>query len=171
MVPYAVMEIRRRLRGEDRETVEPVITSARTRDQEALEALPVSGVDWRALLEDPDGVVLCLRVDEGIIGAAAGRLVGDTEGTLSTVFVDPAWRRRYWGSDLLVALRAELRGRSAEVIRCEVDVENKTARRFLVSRLWNEVRIVFQWPPKRQTLPSLRELWEKILPGGGRSGS
>jgi ribosomal protein S18 acetylase RimI-like enzyme len=171
MVPYAVMEIRRRLRGEDRETGEPAITSARTRDQEALEALPVSDVDWRALLEDPDGVVLCLRVDEGIIGAAAGRLVGDTEGTLSTVFVDPAWRRRYWGSDLLVALRAELRDRGAEVIRCEVDVENKTARRFLVSRLWNEVRIVFQWPPKRQTLPSLRELWEKILPGGGRSGS
>ncbi len=171
MVPYAVMEIRRRLRGEDRETSEPTITSARTQDREALEALPVSDVDWRALLADPDGVALCLRVDDRVIGAAAGRLVGDTEGTLSAVFVDPAWRRRYWGSDLLVALRAELCDRGAEVIRCEVDVKNKTARRFLVSRLWHEVQIVFQWPPERQTLPSLRELWEKILPGGGSSGS
>jgi membrane protease YdiL (CAAX protease family)/GNAT superfamily N-acetyltransferase len=170
-LPYVVMESLRRLRGESREKVEPRIVPAELSDREGLEALPASEVDWSGLLDDPKAVVLCLKSEDAVVGAAAGRMTGETKGRVSTIFVDSAWRRRYWGSDLLVALREELRARGAETIRTQVDVENKTARRFLVSRLWTERQIVFQWPPKPRTLPGWRELWEKILPGGGRSGS
>jgi membrane protease YdiL (CAAX protease family) len=167
MVPYAVLEIRRRLRSESRDEAEPQIALATLQDQDALETLPLSDVEWPALLENPEAVVLCLRIGEELIGAAAGRITEDTEGVLETVYVDPAWRRRYWGSDLLVALQQELRGQGAQVIQCRLDVADKTARRFIVSRLWTEREIIFQWPPKPRDLPDWREVLHKIIPGSG----
>ena len=169
-IPYVFREIRRRLQGGSREELEPQIAPATSQDREALEALPVSDIDWAALLEDPRAGVLCLRAGDAVVGVAAGRITGECEGALVTVFVDPVWRRRYWGSDLLVALRTELRERGAETILCQVDVNDRTARRFMVSRLWTERQIVFQWPPRPRMLPGWREIFEKILPGRGSAG-
>ena len=162
ILPFAIREVLRRVRGPRRGTtlenevlpgkVRPRLRRAEPRHLEALAALPVSGVDWRALLDDSrgevgGGVIFVLEAGDRLIGAAAGQLTKVDEAELLTVFVDPAWRRRYWGSELWVALRDALSDLGATTIRCHVKVEEKGARSFVVSQLWTETRLTYRWPP------------------------
>ncbi len=160
LMPYAVQEIRRRLRGGGRDVMAPWIRPGEPADLEALAALPVAGPDWGALLDDPQAVVLCLQAGGEIVGAAAGRIVDQagTEGHVLAVYVAPPWRRRYWGSELVDVLRTRLQARGAASIQAEMRVGDKAGTRFVTSQGWQPAVVTFDWPPEVPSLPGWRDV-------------
>ena len=160
MIPNAVREIRRKLRGERREIVAPWIRSGDRADLEALATLPIAGLDWGALLDDPQAVVLCLQAGREIAGAAAGRIVNEagTESHVLAVYVAPPWRRRYWGSELVEVLRTRLQERGAESVQAEMSIDDKVGTRFVTSQGWKPAVVIFDWPPEAPSLPSWRNV-------------
>jgi ribosomal protein S18 acetylase RimI-like enzyme len=131
-------------------------------DREGLEALSIDGLDWSGLLKDPDAVVLGLEIGDEIAGTAAGRMTNGDEAEVLMLYVDPAWRRRYWGSELLDELSGRLQERGAETVHAEVEVEDKRAMRFMISQPWRQARVIFDWPSEPPTLPDWRTLLEKL---------
>ena len=161
-VPYLFQELRRYLRGELREVIRPRIRALEASDRERLEAISIDGLDWAGLLKDPGAVVLGLEADDDIVGVASGRLSAEDEAEVLTLYVDPAWRRRYWGSELLDELSGRLQERGAETVHTRVDVDDKRAVRFMISQPWRRARIIFDWPSEPPTLPDWRTLLEKL---------
>jgi ribosomal protein S18 acetylase RimI-like enzyme len=84
------------------------------------------------------------------------------EAEVLMLYVDPAWRRRYWGSELLDELSGRLQERGAETVHAEVEVEDKRAMRFMISQPWRQARVIFDWPSEPPTLPDWRTLLEKL---------
>jgi ribosomal protein S18 acetylase RimI-like enzyme len=161
-VPYLFRELRRRLRGESREVIRPRIRAMGASDREGLEALSIDGLDWSGLLKDPDAVVLGLEIGDEIAGTAMGRMTNGDEAEVLALYVDSAWRRRYWGSELLDELSGRLQERGAETVHAEVEVEDKRAVRFMISQPWRQARVIFDWPSEPPTLPDWRTLLEKL---------
>jgi GNAT superfamily N-acetyltransferase len=164
MIPNAVQEIRRKLRGERRDVVAPWIRSGDRADLEVLATLPIAGLDWSALLDDPQAVVLCLQAGREIVGAAAGRIVNEagTESHVLAVYVAPPWRRRYWGSELVEVLRTRLQERGAESIQATMSVDDKAGTRFVTSQGWKPAVVIFDWPQEAPSLPSWRDVLRRI---------
>ena len=164
MIPNAMQEIRRRLRGERRDIVRPWIRSGGRADLESLVAFPIKELDWGALLDDPQAVVLCLEAGREIVGAAAGRIVseGGTDSHVLAVYVAPPWRRRYWGSELVEMLRTRLQERGAESVQAKMSVDDKVGIRFVTSQEWKPAVVVFDWPPEAPSLPSWRDVSRRI---------
>ncbi len=164
LMPHAVQEMRRRMRGEERDAIAPRIRPGERADGEALAALPIEGLDWDALLGDPRAVVLCLEADGEIVGAAAGRMASEagTQAHVLAVYVAPPWRRRYWGSELVDVLRTRLQERGAESIQARISVGDKVGTRFVTSQGWKRAVVTFDWPPEEPTLPSWRDMWAWI---------
>jgi hypothetical protein len=100
-----------RLRG--LQIAAPDIGPAASDDLPGLADLPVHGLNWSELLDDPQSIILCLRAGRQVIGVAAGQLV-DNLGELTVVYVLPAWRR-YWGSRLADAASDALHRRQSMV--------------------------------------------------------
>jgi len=169
IMPYAVREARRRLRGESHPVVRPRIRPAGAGDVEALAALPIpldEGVDWPALLADPDAAVLCLWAGDDLAGAAAGRIASGAQGRVLAIYVAPDWRRRYWGSELMEALCARLEAQGAESVEAQVGVEDKLGARFMASQGWRRVAVTFRWPVEPPLIPGWGEVWGRM--GFGR---
>jgi GNAT superfamily N-acetyltransferase len=164
MIPNAVQEIRRKLRGERRDVVAPWIRPGEPADLEALMALPIAGPDWGALLDDPRAVVLCLQAGREIVGAAAGRIVNEAgaESHVLAVYVAPRWRRRYWGSELVEVLHTRLQERGAESVQARMSVDDKVGTRFVTSQGWKPAVVIFDWPPEAPSLPSWRDVSRRI---------
>ena len=164
MIPNAVQEIRRKLRGERRDVVPPRIRSGDRADLEPLATFPIAGLDWGALLDDPQAVVLCLQAGREIVGLAAGRAVNETgtESHVLAVYVAPPWRRRYWGSELVEMLRTRLQERGAESVQAKMSVDDKVGIRFVISQGWKPAVVVFDWPPEAPSLPSWRGVLRRI---------
>ena len=161
-VPYLFQELRRYLRGEPREFIRPRIRVLEASDRERLEAISIDGLDWAGLLKDPGAVVLGLEADDDIVGVASGRLSAEDEADVLALYVDPAWRRRYWGSELLDELSGRLQERGAETVHTRVDVDDERAVYFMTSQPWRQVRIIFDWPSEPPTLPDWHTLLEKL---------
>lgn len=165
-MPHLFRKLRRRLRGDPRDFTRPWIKVLEAGDREALEALPIEGARWADLLNDPEVVVLGLEAGEEIAGVAIGRMVSEREAGVLIVYVEPVWRRRYWGSELLAELSGRLEARGAETIQADVEVDDKRAMRFMVSQPWDRARVIFGWPSVPPTLPDWEEVLEKV--GWGR---
>ena len=159
LIPDAVKEIRYRLRGEARDVVRPSIRPGGPGDVESLAALPIKELDWRALLDDPGAVVLCLQAGAKIVGVAAGQMTTETESQVLVVYVAPPWRRRYWGSELMEMLCTHLQEQGSESIQTRVNVDDKTSARFMTSQGWKPAIKVFKWPPEPPSIPD----WHKVL--------
>ena len=161
-MPYLFRELRRRLRSESRVTIHPRIRTMVDNDRQALEKLSLDDVDWAECLGDSNTVALGLEAGEEIVGAAIGRMGTEKEALVLMVYVNPTWRRRYWGSKLLVKLNNRLQERGAETIHTQVDVDDKRAMRFMFSQPWRQARVIFDWPSKPPTFPGWRRLLEKL---------
>ncbi|MEA3339171.1 MAG: GNAT family N-acetyltransferase, partial [Chloroflexota bacterium] len=161
-LPYVIREALRRLRTETRTVVRPRIRPASGADGESLAALPVEGLDWPALLNDPRAEALCLQAGEEIAGVAAGRITTETKGQILAVHVAPGWRRRYWGSELMDELSARLQERGVESLQAEVSVDDKVSARFISSLGWKRALVTYEWPPGLPTLPSWRDVLKKL---------
>lgn len=162
MVPNAVKTIWHRLRGEARDIVRPWIRPGGPGDLEALVALSVEGLDWGALLGDAEAVVLCLQAGAKIVGFAAGQIADEAEGKVLAVYVEPSWRRRYWGSELAEVLRARLQGQGARSIEAKASMDDKAAMRFMNSQGWKRATVIFNWPPEPPSIPGWRQVLRKL---------
>jgi membrane protease YdiL (CAAX protease family) len=152
MLPGLWRTWQRRRRGEA-QRAGPQVAAAALPDLAGLAELPLKDVDWDRLLEEPGVVICCLKLDEQVIGAAYGRLQGET-GQLEAVYVAPTWRERYWGSALVDAVSAGLRARGATSIRTVASTRDRLALTFFYGQGWqSQTQILTQgaWP----TLPAL----------------
>jgi GNAT superfamily N-acetyltransferase len=157
MLPGLYRLAQRRWRGQPMAEAQPAIGSAASSDLSGLAALPIQGVDWDELLNDPDRAVYCLRVDEKVIGAAVGRLEGET-GKLEAVYVAREWRGRYWGSALSEAVCATLQEKGAQAIQADLQARDRLALAFISGQGWRAQRQVFGRGP----LPSFPD-WRSWL--------
>lgn len=64
-------------------------------------------------------------------------------GIVEHLFVEPNFRRRGIGTDLLQALESELDSRGCAVINVAVPPDESGPRRFLCARGWNPAHLVF----------------------------
>ena len=162
MIPGLAREIRRRLRGELRDSALPRIRPASAADLESLTALPVVGFDWEELVNDPAGAVLCLLGGGEPVGVAAGKVSADGVGRILAVYVDPSRRRRYWGSELVEELRRRLEELGARSVETLVSTDDKVELRFWISQGWKRATVVFRWPPQPLAFPSWRDVLRRL---------
>ncbi|ELZ00323.1 GNAT family N-acetyltransferase [Natrialba asiatica] len=96
-----------------------------------------------------DGLLVA-RVADAIVGFASVSLergsleLERTRGTLSNLYVDPAYRDRGIGSALLEAATAELESKGAEVLLLEVMAQNEDARRFYRTHGYESYRVAMK---------------------------
>ena len=164
VIPGLAREIRRRRRGEARDVAQPWIRPGSAGDLEPLATFPIDieEMEWETLLDDSQAVVLCLQAGEEVVGVAAGRVAAEpsaAEGQVSAVYVAPPWRRQYWGSELVEALRARLQERGARSVENQVSVKDKVGMTFWSSQGWKQAAVTFRWPP---TPPSRPRWWSAL---------
>jgi L-amino acid N-acyltransferase YncA len=157
VVPGLVRAARRRWRRQPAEEWDVRIRRARADDRSGLERLGMDGLDWSGLLADPQAVVICLEAGRRVVGVAVGRREGQAAGRVLAVYVAPAWRRRYWGSELMERLCVSLRDLGARSIWTEVEVQDRACMRFMTDQRWRQSRVVFRWPPSPPALPGPRQ--------------
>jgi len=112
-------------------TVSPATAS----DIERLAELPVKA-DWDALLVQPNRTTFCLRTEDELLGFATGSVNEQNIATLDGVFVVPGWRRQYWGSTLIVALREHFESQGVSDVRTVLLTEEKRRAAFLRNIFW-----------------------------------
>jgi GNAT superfamily N-acetyltransferase len=132
----------------------PQIRLAAANDGERLTALPVAGLDWAALLDDPAAAVLSLQADERVIGVAA-----ESRGEVLAVYVASPWRRRYWGSVLVDALTAQLQARGDRSVQVPVPAGDRLGTAFGAGQGWQPAVQVFA----RVLGPSAGPGWRGLL--------
>jgi len=159
VVPGMVRGIRRRLRGKEKEIPQSQITPATADDLPGLAALPVEGLDWRALLDDPAAVVSCLRAAGEVVGVAAGRVEAEGVGSALLVYVAPPWRRRYWGSALVDELCTRFQERGVQRVKAAVQAGDRVAVAFWASRDWRPAVKEFT----RSFVPVPRPGWREVV--------
>jgi GNAT superfamily N-acetyltransferase len=159
MVPGALIGLRRRLRGEKRETIELEIAQATPADLARLSSLPIVDIDWTVVLSGPGAAVFCLKNDGDIVGASAGRIASRGMGEVLAVYVAPEWRRQYWGSALVDALCARLKELDAHSVETKVESDDQTAAAFWASQGWRPAIKVFSNSFK----PSGRRGWRDLF--------
>jgi N-acetylglutamate synthase-like GNAT family acetyltransferase len=158
VMPGLVGAARRRLGGERRVVPQLHIRPAMPDDQTWLASLPWAKIDWASLMEDKQGVVLCLEADGQTVGAAAGRVSTEQVGQVLAVYVAPGWRRRYWGSTLVDRLCAELADRSVESVQAAAERGDRLSAAFWASMGWRPAVTLFA----RSLAPSDRIGWASI---------
>ena len=162
VVPGLVLALRRRLTGDTKPRPVPYVAPATPADLPGLSALSIGTVDWSALLDDPAAAVVCLRAGDRVIGAAAGYLEPGGVGRLPAVYVDPAWRRRYWGSALVDAACATLREQGARSVDVQVATGDRPATAFWVSQGWHAAAQIMRRALEPQPRPTWRDLLVRL---------
>jgi GNAT superfamily N-acetyltransferase len=161
LMPGAIQWLRQKLAGKP-PVPEPEIRPAMEADLTALQMLPCENASWPSLLSDTATPVRVLISGDRLLGVAWGTLDADGSGTISGVYVDPAWRRQYWGTRLTEALGSQLKGMGAQHLSVDLETHQKAESSFWASLGWRPARQTLSpqpWPPK---LPSLRELWQRL---------
>jgi GNAT superfamily N-acetyltransferase len=162
VVPGLVRGLRRRLSGQVGEEAIAQVALVTAQDLPGLSALPLDDEDWPALLDDPAATVACLRAGDRVIGAAVGRVAGSGQARVPTVYVDPAWRRRYWGSALVDAVCARLREQGAESVTVQVGTGKPRTSAFWVSQGWALAAKTLSRSLEPQPRPTWRELAGRV---------
>jgi len=142
VAPGLVQRVRR-LRRRDLAPVQPEIVPATEKDLATLRALAIEGADWESWLRDPAVTVLCLHANRDVVGVAAGRVEPDGIAVVLTVYVAPAWRRRYWASALVDQLCERLRSHGAQWIESAASMGDRVAIAFWACLGWRVDRQVF----------------------------
>ncbi len=168
VVPGAVAALRRKLRGRPVAGAVPFIREARSADREALAALPCEGVDWDALLEG--GTLLCLEVEGRVVGVAAARHLEDAAEVV-VLYVAKRWRRRYWGSELLVELLERLQDAGLRAAATVVPTAQESLVGFWSSRGWGALLKVYAHPLGAGAAPDWDRVWQQLRGGASRLGT
>jgi N-acetylglutamate synthase-like GNAT family acetyltransferase len=162
IVPGLVRGLWHRLSGQAREENTPQVVPATPQDLPGLSALPVDHEDWATLLDDPEAVVVCLRAGDQIIGTAVGRVHASGLAEVPTVYVAPAWRRRYWGSALVDAVCAHLHEQGAESVAVQVPPGDQPTTAFWVSQGWTLAAKTLDRSLQPESRPTWRDLAVRV---------
>lgn len=136
---------------------EPSIRPACPEDLPALQALPLGEVDLAAAtvvcLEAPAGpgggrLVGAHLVGAHLVGAAAGGLDGRGGVEIQAMYVDPAWRGRYWGSRLADALVQQVGEANGGEVRVSVPTQDRRSLAFWASLGWRPTRQTLAYAPR-----------------------
>jgi len=130
----------------------------------------------------PEAVGLSLVAGEEIIGGVLAHIEEDerdnaetTEGTVEIVWicVAPAWRRRYWGSELVTRLEDRLRAQGVTQATTEIEVDDNLKSNFWGSQGWESQRLILHSPAERPAPPTVGEvlagLWHRLPWGKNKS--
>jgi GNAT superfamily N-acetyltransferase len=162
VAPGLLRGLWRWLPGKAGEEITPQVTLATSQDLPGLAALPTGRDNWAALLDDPAAVVFCLRAGDQIIGAATGRIDGSGLAQVPTVYVAPAWRRRYWGSALVDAVCAHLHEQGAESVAVQVETGDQPTTAFWVSQGWATAAKTLSRSLQPRPRPTWRDLAARV---------
>ncbi len=116
----------------------PQIDLATLDDVDRLTALAIKDTAWATWLNDPSVVVVCARSTPAIVGATAARIAADGVTEILTTYVDPQWRRRYLGSELIDHLTNILRERGAKFVEITVAWHDERGTGFFASQDWKQ---------------------------------
>lgn len=161
VIPGLVLAIRRRRPSLEERSPQPQIRPASAGDLKHLAGLPIDEINWKALLDDPAVVALCLEAGDEIVGIAAGRVTDEDVGEVLAVYVAPLWRRRYWGSTLVDALCAQLQARGVQAVQATIPAGDRFAEAFWASQDWRPAVKRF----RRSLAPSPRPGWREVAIG------
>jgi demethylmenaquinone methyltransferase/2-methoxy-6-polyprenyl-1,4-benzoquinol methylase len=125
-------------------------------------------VDWDSLLEE--GTLLSLVAEERVVGVAAARHLEDAAEVVA-LYVAPPWRRRYWGSELLVELLERLQGAGLSAAATVVPTAQESLIGFWSSRGWGSLLKVFAHPLEEGAAPDWDRVWQQLRGGAARLGT
>jgi len=138
-------------------TVSPAVES----DIAQLSAFPVRA-DWESLLAQSNRTTLCLRAQDELLGFATGFINEQGSASLDGVYVTPEWRRQYWGSTLLDALREHFDDQGVSDAHAVLRLKERRPSDFLHNQFWRP-RAQILTPEEFPTFSStLRMGWQNL---------
>jgi len=154
-----------RLLGKERSLpVALTVSPASASDVEQLSALPVKA-DWESLLTQSNRTTLCLRAEGELLGFVTGFVNEGGSATLDGVFVVPKWRRQYWGSTQVDALREHFESQGVSDVRAVLLTKEKQPAAFLRNIFWRP-RAQILTPADVPTFSStLKKGWQNLREG------
>ncbi|MGB7876586.1 MAG: GNAT family N-acetyltransferase [Anaerolineales bacterium] len=138
-------------------TVSPAAES----DLAQLSDLPVEA-DWESLLGQSNRTTLCLRADDELLGFATGFINEQGSATLDGVFVKPEWRRQYWGSTLMDALREHYENEGVGDIRAVLFTDEKRPAAFLHNLFFRPRAQILTPEEFPYFIPTLKKGWQNL---------
>lgn len=155
----------KRLRGNVRTLPEAMAVSPTVEsDIEQLSATPVKA-DWPVLLAQPNRTILCLRTKDEFVGFATGFVNEQGSATLDGVYIKPEWRRQYWGSTLVDALREQFKSAGATDVRAELLAKENRPAMFLHNLFWRARAQILTPEEFPFFIPTLKKGWQNLLEG------
>lgn len=121
----------------------PVIRNGVAEDAGALATLVADEETWRERLTAEKTVTLSLKAGDALVGVAAAE-VQDETAQLLALTVAPAWRRQYWGSELLLALQQACRARGAQSLEVRTIAGNHACEQFFNAQQWSPAAKILQ---------------------------
>ena len=154
-----------RLRGKERTLPDALTLSPAARsDLEQLAELPVKA-DWEALLNQPKRTILCLRAETELVGFATGFVNEQNAATLDGVFVVSEWRRQYWGSTLMDALREHFENEGVTDVRAVLFTNEKKRATFLHNLFFRPRAQILTPEEFPHFSPTIRKGWQNLREG------
>jgi membrane protease YdiL (CAAX protease family) len=153
LVPGFVIAIRRYIRKSDLSPEKMTLSPFQESDLEQLSAFPVKA-DWVSLAGQVNRKILCLRVDEEIVGFVTGFIDDNHYSYVDGVFVAPKWRRQYWGATMLEAILEELKNNGAIDVRAAIKPTDNRTRSFLHNLFWRSGVQILTKDESEQTFKS-----------------
>ena len=89
---------------------------------------------------------------------------GDDNGTIDGVYVEPGWRRQYWGTRLIEALSEELREMGGRNPTVRIGAHQKAEKAFWASQGWRPAQQILSpqpWPPAPPSVKKLLRQFKK----------
>jgi len=139
----------------------PGIRPASEDDLAALTALPCENVNWSVLISDACRTIYVLATDEDILGVTWGSLDENSNGAIDGAYIEPGWRRQFWGTHLTEALRDHLKDLGAQDLAVSIQTSQKVERAFWASQGWRPAQQILAsqpWPPAP---PSVKTWWQR----------
>jgi len=130
-------------------------------DLNQLSATPVKA-DWESLLRQPKRVMLCLRAGDELIGFATGFIDDHNVATLDGIFVQPEWRRQYWGSTLMDALREHFESAGVTEYRTVLFTKEKQPAAFLHNLFWRPRALILTPEEQPGFVSTLKKGWQNL---------
>jgi GNAT superfamily N-acetyltransferase len=159
VIPGAIQAMRCRLSGSP--PANPVVRPASALDIPLLATLPCDIADWHTIFSTEYSQLYVLALGDTVVGAAWGTVDMDAKGSVDGIYVAPAWRRQYWGTRLLNALRTSLEAMGATQLSVGIEAHQKTEKSFWASLGWRPAQQILSpqsWPPIPPSPKTLRKL-------------
>ncbi|MFK8182449.1 MAG: GNAT family N-acetyltransferase [Phormidesmis sp.] len=80
--------------------------------------------------------IACLLVNNQIKGIAVAELLPEATAMVKAIYIEPTYRRCYYGTQLISALTQRLQQRQSDRIQVDIETANPAIQRFWVNQSW-----------------------------------